>query len=297
MKITSSSMDRTAKAYVNQKIQAQIEVLDEQVLKGEKTAGEIEGQKQTLKSQLTKPKRWRVNLNYLFGGLLLFALILAAIRSMQEQGGLAWLLVIPELPKTVGDLSVLLGPLVAISVAIERLLETIFDSYEQSVRTAADVLAAPVETLDWIAREYQEAYESAGKAAESIGVDATPETLGALDKAEQRLAKAEDRLRSWTDSPEYIAWKRALSIWAGLMVGLVVSVLGDLGMLHTIGIPMPRLLDMLVTGLVVGAGPGPMHALIGILQNGKDALGNLADLAKGKAINEAVVTLQKTNNP
>ena len=208
-----------------------------------------------------------------------------------------WLFYIPALPKTVVDVSVLLGPLVAISVAIERLLETIFDTYEQSIRTAADVLSAPVETLDWIGREYRDAYEAADDAAKSLGGDATPAAVDTLNKAEQRLAQAEDRLRSWTDSPEYMAWKRALSIWAGLLVGLIVAVTGDLGMLHTIGIPVPRLMDMLVTGLVVGAGPGPMHTLIGILQSGKDAVDNLSDLAKGKAINDSLAALDKHNSP
>ncbi len=94
-------------------------------------------------------------------------------------------------------------------------------------------------------------------------------------------------------APEYVAWKRALSIWVGLLVGLEVAVLGDMGMLHTIGIPSPRILDMLITGLVVGAGPGPMHSIIGMLQGGKDALEKLGDLAEGKAVREAVEELKK----
>ena len=190
------------------------------------------------------------------------------------------------------DYTVLLGPLVAVSVAIERLLETIFDTYEQSVRATADILAADVNTLDWVGREYKDAYEAAGNAAAGVGVVSTPESLDGLNKAEQRLAKAEDRLRSWTDSPEYTAWKRALSIWVGLLVGLVLSVMGDLGMLHLISIPVPRILDMLITGLVIGAGPGPMHSIIGALQNGKDAVGNLSDLAKSKAIKDTMDSLK-----
>jgi hypothetical protein len=249
-----------------------------------------------LVAKLKKPQKWYINLTFLFGGLIVGAIILAGIRSIPEQGGFLWLFYIPPLPKVVGDVSMLLGPLVAISVAIERLLETVFDTYEQSVRAAADVLSAPVDTLDWIGREYKDAYEAAADAAKTVGVGAAPADMEKLNQAEQRLAQAEARLRSWTGSPEYVAWKRALSIWAGLLVGLIVSVFGDLGMLHTIGIPFPRLLDMLVTGLVIGAGPGPMHSLIGILQNGKDALGNLSDLAKGKVINDSIKALNKTES-
>ncbi len=76
-----------------------------------------------------------------------------------------------------------------------------------------------------------------------------------------------------------------------LLAGLMVAIMGDLGMFHTIGIPMPRLLDMLVTGLIIGAGPGPMHSVIGTLQSGKDAVTSLAALAKSKAARDAAQTL------
>jgi len=296
--ISSSSMERTAKAYqtvMDQKaIETQVSILDARVVKGEISDQDFKAEKQKLTTPSHRPQKWRVNLGVIFGGLLVMSLILAGIRSIPEQGGMTWLFYIPALPKPIGDLSLFLAPLLAISVAIERLLETIFDTYEQSIRAAADVLAAPADTLDWIGREYQEAYEAAKKAADTVGVDAAPASMDLLAAAEQRLAKAEERLRSWTGSPEYVAWKRALSIWVGLSVGLVVSILGDLGMMHTIGIPIPRLLDMMVTGLVIGAGPGPMHSLIGILQNGKDALGNLSDLARSKSIKNAMDTLDST---
>jgi hypothetical protein len=72
------------------------------------------------------------------------------------------------------------------------------------------------------------------------------------------------------------------------MAGLVVAILGDLGMLRALALPAPRLIDMLMTGLVIGAGPGPMHSLIGMLQSGKDAISNLADLARASAVRKAV---------
>ncbi|MFO8036060.1 MAG: hypothetical protein R6U57_05490 [Anaerolineales bacterium] len=86
---------------------------------------------------------------------------------------------------------------------------------------------------------------------------------------------------------------RAIAIWVGLLVGLEVAVLGDFGMLRAIGVPAPRLLDMLATGLVIGAGPGPMHAVIGMLQGGKKVLDNLAALAEGRAARETVQDLRK----
>ena len=192
-----------------------------------------------------------------------------------------------RLPETVGELASVLAPLLAVAVAIERLLETVFSWYEQSVKSVADVMGKAEDSLDWIEQELVAAYDAAAQAAASAGVNAKPEDLKALDLAEQRLAKAEDRLLNWVKAPEYVTWKKSISIWVGLLVGLEVTVLGDLGMLHTIGLPAPRLLDMLITGLVIGAGPGPMHSLIGMLQGGKDALEKLAQLAEGNAIRAA----------
>ena len=298
MAIPSSSMERTARSYVDQKamlaIDSEIRAIDDLVKKGEKSPEVAAKEKKSLMETRPKEKKWRVNLRFLLGLLLVIALAVAIVKALPEQGALLWLFTIPALPKAVGDLATVLGPLLAVSVAIERLLETAFDSFEQSSRAVADVLATPKEALDWIGREYQEAYDAANKAAGATGVDASPDSLKQLEVAEQRLAKAEERLRSWANSPEYTAWKRALSIWVGLLVGLMVAILGDLGMLHTIGVPAPRLLDMLVTGLVIGAGPGPMHSLIGILQSGKDAVNNLAELAKGKAAKEAFEALKRT---
>lgn len=275
MVISSSSMERTAQAAA--KLDAD-KALDGQVEDGTKTAEEAAAEKEQ-----PARKRWRVNMRVLMLGLLLVALVMAALRALPEQGWLAWLFAIPALPKEVGDIAVVLGPLLAVSVAVERLLETAFDAFEQSVRAVADVLAAPKESLDWIGREYQAAYMAASEAAAAVDGEASDGALAKLAAAEERLAKAEARVRSWTGSPEYIAWKRALCVWAGLAVGLAVAIFGDVGVIRTIGAPAPRLLDMLVTGLVIGAGPGPMHALIGILQSGKDAANNLADLVKSKS--------------
>jgi hypothetical protein len=269
--------------------------IDAMLADGKITAMEATKRRQAVAQGLSE-RKWQLDIRLLLGVLLLVAVVLAILRSLAESDGPLWLLAIPPLPKEVGDIAIVLAPFVAVSVAIERLLETVFDWFEQSTRSAADVLAAPRDMLDWIGREYQEAYEATAQAAIATGVTMTPATAQALSLAEERLAKAETRLRSWTNAPEYRAWKRALSIWIGLLVGLVVAAMGDLGMFHTIGIPLPRLLDMLVTGLVIGAGPGPMHSLIGILQSGKDAVSNLAAMAQGKAVRDAAQALLIQSN-
>lgn len=279
MIVSSSSMERTAQTAA--KLEA-VKALERMVEDGDKTPEEAAAEKERLLKQPIR-RRWRVNMRVLLGTLLLIALAMAALRALAEPGGLAWLFALAPAAGVVGDVATVLGPLLAVSVAVERLLETAFDAFEQSSRAVADVLAAPKEALDWIGREYQAAYEAAAAAASAVGQETSGEALAALAAAEARLAQAEARVRAWTSAPEYVAWKRALCIWAGLVVGLGVAIFGDLGMIRTIGAPAPRLLDMVITGLVIGAGPGPMHALIGIIQSGKDAANNLAELARSKA--------------
>lgn len=283
MSIPNSSMQRTAQVGAARN---QLARLDTMLADGKITAAEAVRRRQTMARQLMG-RKWTLDIRLLLAALVATGIVLAVLRALGEKDGLVWLFAIPPVVQQVGDIAVVLAPLVAVSLAIERLLETAFDWFEQATRCTAEVLAAPRETLDWIGREYQEAYEAAAAAAEAAAVTLTPMSIQALQEAEERLAKAEARLRSWTSAPEYRAWKRALSIWIGLLIGLMVAVIGDLGMFRVLGIPMPRILDMLVTGLIIGAGPGPMHSLIGILQSGKDAVNNLAELAKGKAVRDA----------
>ena len=282
MAIPSSSMPRTGELLAQQRLQ----VIDRAVLAGTMKPEEVAQEKKDL--QKRSGRKWRLNLWLLLGILLVAALLTALLRSLSEKNSLLWLFVMPSAPaQIVGDFALLFAPLLAIAIAIERLLETVFDWYEQSIRAVSEVVASLRQPVDWIENELKEAYQAAEEAAGKTGVQASKASLKALELAEERLSKAEKRLLSWTRAPEYVAWKRALSIWVGLLVGLEVAVLGDLGMLRTIGLPVPRLLDMLATGLVIGAGPGPMHSLIGILQSGKDALQKLGNLAEGKAVREA----------
>ncbi len=289
MAISSSGTPRASRLSIVQKKKEQLEVwnrdLDpEKAKERAKALKVIEREKKRLQS--------RLNLTLLLGILLALTIWLAIGRAWLEEDKLFWLFQVPDIPKNVTDFAAVLAPLLAISVAIERLLETAFNWYEQSVRTVADILVAPKDTLDWIGKEYQEAYEATEAAAQTIGAAPSRESLTVLEMTENRLAQAEERLRAWTGAPEYLAWKKALCIWFGLLIGLIVSVLGDLKMLNYIGIPAPRFIDMLITGLVIGSGPGPMHDLIGILQGGKNALGSLADLAKGKSVKEEFLALR-----
>lgn len=294
MSISSSSMPRTRKLYKTQKKIEQMEIRSRSLGPGEN----VEEQAKELKLVADEKNRLqdRLTLSFLLGILLVVSIVLALAKAFPQESGILWLFEVPELPQTVGEFATILTPLLAISVAIERLLETAFNWYEQTSIAVADILVAPRETLDWVQKEYQESYETTQAAAETLRVETTPETLHVFEIAENRLAKAEERLRSWVQAPEYIAWKKALCIWVGLLTGLVVSILSDLGILHYVGMPAPRIIDMLVTGLVIGSGPGPMHDLIGILQSGRNALNNLGQLAKTQDVQDAIAALRQTES-
>ncbi len=306
MALSSSSMPRTAALSAAQEQMRRLETRSRGLSPEENATMDV-----AMKDAATTMKKYetRVSLSFLFSLLVIVTVVLAILRSLPEGisaamlqapvdplrmllASFAWLFSPAESIQTVStDLMMVFAPFLAVSVAIERLLETGFNWFEQSSRAIADILVAPRETLDWIGREYQDAYQATKEAMETVSVDATSEKLTLIASAEDRLVKAEQRLRSWVGAPEYLAWKKAIAIWFGLLIGLVVSVIGDLGMMRYIGIPTPRFIDMLITGLVIGSGSGPMHDLIGILQGGKNALGSLADLAKGKSVKEAAQAL------
>ena len=294
MAISSSSMPRAAKLAAAQQ---QIKNLETTRSRGLSPDGNKENQAQLKEAtQLKEKYQMRVNLSMLLGILIVTAVVVAVARAFAEDNGVFWLFQSPGTARGLFapvDYTKVLAPFLAISVALERLLETGFNWFEQSSRAVADVLAAPREALDWVGKEYQDAYQATQDAAATIGEDITPESLVLLQQAETRLATAEDRLRSWVNAPEYLAWKKALSIWLGLLAGIIIAVAGDLGILRFIGIPTPRVMDMLLTGLIIGSGPGPMHDLMGILQGGKNALESLGELGKGKEIQVAMADLHK----
>lgn len=236
--------------------------------------------------------RLRISVWNLLIALGLVFLASVIVRMLLTGVSITWLVQIPTATQPVGDFSTVLAPLLAVAVAIERLLETGFDWYEKSLVSVARVLEGAEQADDWIQNELRGAYLAMQTAAGSYLNTADDATLQLFEKAQKRLADAESRLMDWVKAPEYIAWKRAIAIVVGLCAGLVVAVSSDLGIMRTIGVPAPRFVDMLATGLVIGAGPGPMHSLIGILESGKTALDNVGQLAQSKALLDAAQSIQ-----
>lgn len=200
--------------------------------------------------------------------------MLAFLLQLQAKGW-AWFGEIPGLSEAVVDFTAVLAPFVAASLGIERLIEFVFDWFERSLSRVAEVIGLSKDKLDTAEKQYKDFYEGI------FGTVPQSSTgLTTLDNAEKLLNKAEDALQRIKEHPQYVTWKRVISIGAGFSIGLTAAIWGDLTMMARAGIAIPRLLDMAITGLVIGAGPGPTHSVIGILQSGKETLDKLAGKEK-----------------
>ncbi len=122
-----------------------------------------------------------------------------------------------------------------------------------------------------------------------------------LKDAQTRLDAAEDKLAGATSSPDYRSAKGAVTIVLGLMLGVVVAALGQIQMFALLGVSaVPARLDVLITGLVIGSGSYPVHSLVGILQQGKDALDGLGNFLNNRAappvqaVEQKITTIQPT---
>jgi len=199
------------------------------------------------------------------------------------------------------DIAVALGPILALALAIERLIETIFDMFETQVDSVAKKIKNTKEVMETI-RSIQDLYSTQLDQAEKElkkaldNKDATSkekeELQTFLSQAQQRVYEAGDLLQNLSKDPTYVGWKRALSIWLGLMLGMVVAVFTDKGVFYYLGMGVPRIFDMLITGFVLGAGSGPLHSLIGILQSAKDTLANLGKVSDTTALKDEIRALR-----
>ena len=115
-----------------------------------------------------------------------------------------------------------------------------------------------------------------------------------LAEAEARVAQAETKLSQASDSPDYRNAKAAASVVLGLMLGVVVATVGQIKMFALLGIAMPARIDVFATGIVIGSGSYPVHSLVGILQQGRDALdglGNFLNQRSAPAVSEVEQTI------
>jgi hypothetical protein len=247
---------------------------------------------EAIRKQRAVTKRWFVSL------VVLIALLSLAL--------IVWVFFIAKIDDapaaTLGpaaNLTLLLAPVLAAAAGVERTLETAFNVIENSWKSLVAYLGRGLRWLNsaelevdasrqWLAdvsaRYNQELLSleiKDGMTASDLSSQMQDKIFAAktmLDLAEKRLSDAESNLANATASDGYRNAKAAASIVLGLVIGVIVSTLGQLQMFAMLGIgSVPERADVFITGLVIGTGSYPVHSLVGILQQTKETL----DGAKG----------------
>ncbi len=108
-------------------------------------------------------------------------------------------------------------------------------------------------------------------------------------------------------SPGYVAFKRSTSLLAGIFLGIVVSNYSGMRLMAYLGQSLPGFLDqvpdlwdILVTGLMIGAGTKPTHDLLGIITQVKNLIGSTALKQReeaGAALADSILKLRQADAP
>jgi hypothetical protein len=249
----------------------------------------------------------------------------------------------PARPMEIGaDLALVLAPVLAAALGVERLLETVFNMIEGAWRTAVAYLGYGMRWLKTAETEVAEArqwVQSMGTVyngtlaaynqkmkdmLEELKLSSTitsiPDQMDAvvrrlreegeekaasakllLEDAQRRLKEAENKLASAANSPDYRSAKSAVTIVLGLMLGVIIAAVGQIQAFALLGIAaVPPRIDVLITGLVIGSGSYPVHSVVGILQQTKDAIDGLGNFLNNraaptvKATEQTITTVQPT---
>jgi len=200
------------------------------------------------------------------------------------------------------DLALLLAPYVVLATGIERFWEAVFSWYESFALSVGRLLGAAFGVTGWAGKEVENAEKVVSEAAASLGGlkptdDGYAAALKTFQEAETRLLDAQNRIAAALKAPEYVALKRAITLLGSLAIGIAVAVGGRLMMLQAAGFPVANFLDSLITGLLIGAGPGPLHSFITALQELRNALAGVADLARGTALKRVQEAFPQPSTP
>ena len=108
-------------------------------------------------------------------------------------------------------------------------------------------------------------------------------------------------------SPGYVAFKRSTSLLLGIILGIVVTNYSGMRLMGYLNQTLPGFLDqvpdmwdILVTGLMIGAGTKPTHDILGILTQLKNLIGSTALKQKeqaGAALADSILKLRQADAP
>jgi hypothetical protein len=196
-------------------------------------------------------------------------------------------------------IALVLAPVVAAAAAIERSLETLFDWVETCSGSIVAFLAKSEAWIEEAERGVETARSKFIEAANKVNTQLAEEIAGAtdseaveklenmakvqLDILEHQVGRAESLLASVTTrSPIYRQAKRLGALYISFVMGLLIASFSSVQMLHLLGVfhsPDPGLLtklDVIITGIVMATGSGPVQSLINLLQQSKEALENVS---------------------
>ena len=224
-------------------------------------------------------------------------------------------------PPPGASLLVVLAPVVAAATGVERLLESVFNTLENVWRTGVAYLGYGMrwlklaetrvadarvwmQNIGMVAKDLEAKYademnelmqqadlEQIAAQLEKLRQRADQETANVqkmLAEAEARVADAEKKLAQASSSPDYVSAKAAAAVVLGLMLGVIVATVGQIKMFALLGIAMPARIDVFATGIVIGSGSYPVHSLVGMLQQGRDALDGLGNFLNNRAAPSSV---------
>lgn len=202
---------------------------------------------------------------------------------------------------------VALAPILAAATAVERTLEAIFNFVEATGLKIIGRLALGVDWLEWAVLEVDSANdrirassaelrrlvtEERAMVEGSDGAQSLAERkavlLRELDQAEGWLRDSERRLQDSVKSPSYTRLKQVISLVLGVIIGTVFTLIGRLDILQLLGLNNSYpILGYILTGFIVGTGTGPVHSLLGLLQQSMNTLYQVRGWLSGKALAEA----------
>ncbi|MEQ1506183.1 MAG: hypothetical protein ABMB14_28380 [Myxococcota bacterium] len=194
----------------------------------------------------------------------------------------------PTPPPSPVDVAAMIAPYLALALAIERFWEAVFSWYESLVLATGKTFGTTAAIANWMEREVRKAEIAVAEAAEK---GAEPHGSEAIALAEAQLTNAKARIEETIRSPQYVGAKRAVTVIGSLTIGVALSLAGHFRMFLAVGLPLPEGLDVVMTGIAIGTGSGPMHSLVGLLQELRNAVGGVADLARGGAVRTAMAAL------
>jgi hypothetical protein len=199
-----------------------------------------------------------------------------------------------------GEVALLLAPLVAAATAIERFIEMIFDLVEGMILSTGRLIGEGKGYLAFARQQVRVWKDAIAKLKKDEATQLTDAEEGLLRKAEEALEAAQNRVKDFLKSSPYTSWKRLISLAGGIALGVGVAFAAKLQMLAMVaGLfgggtgtagalgEAAKWVDKLLTGLVIGTGSAPVHSLIGLLQNTKDAVDEARALWAGSADSRA----------